>query len=96
MLPAVMQRVALHAAAVTLLEGLLHVSGLMLRSRAWCLQKYRLYLKRVSGVSPSQGRRGLGTQPEWPPMMGPTMGMGMGSPHSPMGPMPPVSHPDRE
>ena len=54
------------------------------------VQKYRLYLKRVSGVSPTQGRRGLGTQSDWPPMMGPNPGMGMSPAQSPMGPMPPV------
>lgn len=60
---------------------------------AWSayLQKYRLYLKRVSGVSTLQGRRGPGVQPEWPPMMGPPAGMGIGPQQTPMGPMPPVS-----
>ena len=58
-----------------------------------CVQKYRLYLKRVSGVSPSQGRRGVGSQPDWPQMLGPHVGMGMGPAQSPMGPMPPVSYP---
>lgn len=43
-----------------------------------CMQKYRLYLKRVSGVSPLQGRRGSGVQPEWPPMGAPNMSHGMG------------------
>ena len=55
------------------------------------MQKYRLYLKRVSGVSPTQGRRGLGNQPEWPSMMGPSSGMGMATAQSPMGPFVPVS-----
>lgn len=56
------------------------------------MQKYRLYLKRVSGVSPSQGRRGLGAQPDWPQMMGPHVGMGMGPAQSPMVSIPPVSY----
>ncbi|DBB02452.1 TPA: hypothetical protein ACH3X3_011448 [Trebouxia sp. C0006] len=68
---------------------LMNVEGLTRENVASHLQKYRLYLKRVSGVSPSQGRRGVGSQPDWPQMMGPHVGMGMGPVQSPMGPMPP-------
>ncbi|KAL3130915.1 hypothetical protein ABBQ38_000242 [Trebouxia sp. C0009 RCD-2024] len=68
---------------------LMNVEGLTRENVASHLQKYRLYLKRVSGVSSLNGRRGSGTQPEWPPMMGPAAGMGMGPQPGLMGPMPP-------
>lgn len=68
---------------------LMNVEGLTRENVASHLQKYRLYLKRVSGVSPLQGRRGAGSQPDWPQMMGPQVGMGMGPAQAPMGPMPP-------
>ena len=55
------------------------------------VQKYRLYLKRVSGVSPTQGRRGIGSQPEWPALIGPASGMGMAPTQPQMGSFVPVS-----